>query len=206
MFVVKTTNQQINISKSKGTNMNMSSESAVNDVDVKKVKIYRFKIDDDCMEEVNRFSNIHKYDNRKDFKSAWDEWVIENVDLIDAETRRLYNLGYEGDVKQKLFKSARYYFKNKSAEKKVASERRNYISIDKAMLETMDRHINATMFKQDYQPKNGFISFCREHELLVKRVMGEILECGASAMEVTDKIKKTYKNRYYIITGNMGKK
>jgi hypothetical protein len=163
--------------------------------------IYRFKFTEDFMEELYNFSKIHQYDLRKDFKEAWKVWTEENQESIDNEILRLSNLGYEGDINDKMFKSARYYFRKKSIEKKLPKERRQYISVNRELLEAMDHHIEKNIFNLEYQPKTGFISFCKENENVLKDTISKIYEQGIKDSSVIeDKIKKTYKNRYFRLT------
>lgn len=163
--------------------------------------IYRFKFTEDFMQELYQFSKIHQYDERKDFKEAWELWIEENQDIIDEETTRLENLGYNGDILDKMFKSARYYFRKKSTEKKEPKQRRQYISVTRELLDSMDRHIEENIFNDDYQPKTGFISFCKSNEKILKESIAKIFEQGVKDSElIEDKIKKTYKNRYFMMT------
>lgn len=163
--------------------------------------IYRFKFTEDFMEELYKFSKIHQYDDRKSFKEAWELWVEDNEVLIDEETLRLAKLGYTGDVLDKMFKSARYYFRKKSSEKKEPRKRRQYIGVSHELLDAMDTHISDNIFNDDYQPKNGFVSFCKENETVVKDTIGKIIEQGVSDLDlIEEKIKKTYKNRYFMLT------
>lgn len=163
--------------------------------------IYRFKFTEDFMEELYKFSKIHQYDERKDFKEAWKIWTEENEDIIDEETERLNNLGYDGDVLDKMFKSARYYFRKKSSDKKEPKQRRQYISVTRELLESMDHHIEENIFNDDYQPKTGFISFCKSNEKILKESIAKIFEQGVKDSDlIEDKIKKTYKNRYFMLT------
>lgn len=163
--------------------------------------IYRFKFTEDFMEELYKFSKIHQYDERKDFKEAWKLWTEENQDIIDEETTRLNNLGYDGDVIDKMFKSARYYFRKKSTEKKEPRQRRQYISVTRELLDAMDLHIEENIFNVDYQPKTGFISFCKANEKILKESIAKIFEQGVKDSQlIEDKIKKTYKNRYFMLT------
>ena len=163
--------------------------------------IYRFKFTEDFMEELYKFSKIHQYDERKDFKEAWTIWNEENQDIIDEETIRINNLGYNGDVNDKMFKSARYYFRKKSTEKNTPKQRRQYISVTRELLDAMDYHIKVNIFNVDYQPKTGFISFCKANEIILKESISKIFEQGIADSEIIeDKIKKTYKNRYFIMT------
>jgi hypothetical protein len=87
------------------------------------------------MIELFKFSKIHQYDHRKDFKEAWEIWTENNDELIEDEIRRLNNFGYDGDVVDKMFKSARYYFRKKSTEKKEPRKRRSYVGIQSELLE-----------------------------------------------------------------------
>jgi hypothetical protein len=162
--------------------------------------IYRFKFTEQFMEVLYEFSKIHQYDERKDFKEAWKIWVEENETIINQETKRLNDLGYKGDILDKMFKSARYYFRKKSSEKKQPIQRRPYISVNRELLDAMDNHIKKNIFDKDYQPKTGFISFCRTNEIVLKETLVKIFEQGVTDSEVIqEKIKKTYKNRYFIL-------
>jgi hypothetical protein len=158
--------------------------------------IYRFKFTEDFMTELYKFSKIHQYDDRKDFKEAWKKWTEENDQIIDSEMCRLLRLGYNGDVLDKMFKSARYYFRKKGTEKKEPKQRRPYISVNRELLEAMDIHIEENSF----QPKDGFADFCKNNELLLKETITLIFEQGIKDKDIIeDKIKKTYKNRYFMI-------
>jgi hypothetical protein len=65
----------------------------------------------------------------------------------------------------------------------------------------MDRHIEENIFNDDYQPKTGFISFCKANEKILKESIDKIFEQGVKDSElIEDKIKKTYKNRYFMMT------
>jgi hypothetical protein len=175
---------------------------ACNDDDLPNV-IYRFKFTEGFMEELYKFSKIHQYDERKDFKEAWNIWTEENEDIINEETRRMNMLGYEGNVLDKMFKSARYYFRKKSTEKVVPKQRRQYISVNKELLNAMDNHIEENIYKKDYQPKKAFVSFCKENEKILTETITQIYSQGIRDSDlIEDKIKKTYKNRYFILTNN----
>lgn len=163
--------------------------------------IYRFKFTDLFMEDLYKFSKIHQYDERNDFKEAWKIWLEENDESVDKELERLLRLGYNGDVLNKMFKSARYYFRKKKTDKKEPKERRQYSSLNKDLLKEMDNHIEENKNKENYAPKNGFIDFCLKNELLLKEGISKMFEQGIKDKElIENKIKKTYKNRYFMIT------
>ena len=162
--------------------------------------IFRFKFTEEFMKELYQFSKIHQYDHRKDFKEAWLLWLDENMDLVRTEIERLIQLGYEGDVIDKMFKSARYYFRKKSTAKVVPKQRRQYISVNHNVLEAMDEHIKKNRKDSDYQPKNGFISFCKDNEIILKECIKTIMDNNIQDVElIENKLKKTYKNRYFML-------
>jgi len=174
-------------------NINQEDESSSN-------TIYRYKFTEDFMVDLYKFAKIHQYDDRKDFKEAWLTWVEDNKNIVDEEMHRLLYLGYEGDILDKMFKSARYYFRKKSTEKKQPKQRRQYISVDRELLNAMDNHIEDNMYDDNYQPKTGFITFCKDNEILLKDVISKLYEQGEkNSRLIEDKIKKTYKNRYFML-------
>jgi hypothetical protein len=165
--------------------------------------IYRFKFTEEFTTHLYIFAKIHQYDDRKVFKEAWKVWIEENDDIIDEEVRRLENLNYNGDILDKMFKSVRYYFRNKTTEKKEPTQRRIYISVSRELLDKMDRHILENINNTDYQPKTGFIMFCKDNEDLIKQTITVLFNTGIRDSKIIeDKIKKTYKNRYFTITNN----
>jgi hypothetical protein len=165
------------------------------------ITIYRFKFTEDFMTELYNFSKIHQYDERKDFKEAWKLWTEDNADLITTESARLTDLGYDGNILDKMFKSARYYFRKKSVDKKEPIQRRAYISVNRELLDAMDRHIEEHIYNDDYKPKTGFICFCQEHYQLLTESISNICQQNVIDLKlIEDKIKKTYKNRYFTLT------
>mgnify|MGYP001465795542 CR=1 FL=1 len=62
--------------------------------------------------------------------------------------------GYEGDVLVKMYKSARYYFKNKSAEKKDVKKRRQYVGLTPEFREAVDEATAINTFCNGTPPLN----------------------------------------------------
>jgi hypothetical protein len=162
--------------------------------------IFRFKFTEAFMEDLYKFSKIHQYDHRKDFKEAWNNWIEENDDIIDEEVGRLLHLGYDGDILDKMFKSARYYFRKKSPVTIEPKQRRPYIGVSRELLEAMDTHIKTNIGLLDYQPKTGFVSFYEENNSLIVQTFRSFYEKNIKDSEFIQlKLKKTYKNRYFMI-------
>jgi hypothetical protein len=161
--------------------------------------IYRYKFTQDFMDELYKFSKVHQYDDRSAFKEAWQEWTIDEEELIEEEMTRLEELGYDGDILDKMFKSARYYFRKKSTVKPEPKPRRKYIGVHKELLENMDSHIARGLTSDDYKPSDGFNNFCVNNVDSLKTEVGRLLENDIDSNEIMNKIKKTYKNRYFML-------
>jgi endo-alpha-1,4-polygalactosaminidase (GH114 family) len=157
--------------------------------------IYRYKFCEDFANELYDFAKIHEHDNRHDFKEAWTEWTEENEDIIQEEIERLQELGYDGNALDKMFKSARYYFRKKSTVKKAPAERTGHISLDKDIIETMDRHISSNL---DIKPAASYETFLLECQENVQRTV-LFLKTQHDLEDSMERIKKAYKNRYFIL-------
>lgn len=178
-------------------NKNVNSKFDENNVNI---GIYRYKFENKFIEELFKFSKIHQYDHRSDFKEAWNIWMNENNELIDVEIRRLKNLGYDGDIIDKMYKSARYYFRKKSTEKKEPTKRRVYVGTQKELLESMDQHIITNISSKDFKPSDGFDDYCKKNIDILKGEIDLLCKAGyKDTNEIKLKIKKTYKNRYFLI-------
>jgi hypothetical protein len=169
-----------------------------NDVNI---NIFRFKFTQTFINELYNFSKIHQYDERKHFKEAWTNWIKENEEIVSNETRILTELGYSGDILDKMFKSARYYFRKKSSEQKEPKKRREYVGTNRELLDKIDEHIYFNLENNsDYKPSDGFDNFCKENINILKNEVIRLMNSGLKEQsEIKNKIKKTYKNRYFII-------
>jgi hypothetical protein len=159
--------------------------------------VYRFQFTPEFMENLSQFSKIHQYDDRRDFKEAFEKWKEENEEEIHAEITRLTELGYRGNIVEKMFKSARYYFRKKTNVIKEPKTRCTYIGNNKKLLEKMDEFI---LQHKDTKPSHTFLPFCEENKDILKEEISKLIQHGVNSQEeITKKIKKTYKNRYFIV-------
>ena len=167
----------------------------------KTLNIFRFKFTDAVALQITNFSKVHQYDDRHEYKKNWEEWLEENKELVSNEERRLIGLGYDKCVKDKMFKAGRYYFRKKGFAIAVSVKRRVYISISHAILEAMVAHISNHINDINYTPANGYDCFCETHtnELTIE-IQNIIKQHSISVTDLASKIKKTYKNRYFIIS------
>ena len=167
------------------------------------INVFRFKFTQEVMDALFEFSKIHQYDGRKIFKESWSIWCDENEEFIRIEKQRLHELGYDGEIEDKMYKSARYYFRKKRTDKTVPKERRDYIGMSRDMLDAMDQHIYNGLLDNDFKPSEGFDDFCAQHTELLKIEINKMVKSGLkSASSVQLKVKKTYKNRHFLVIKN----
>ena len=197
---IRTSNNTINSFSYSERNSQIFNKNYKSNHDIA-INIYRYKFTNDFINELFKFSKIHQYDHRKDFKEAWDIWIEENDVIISEEVQRLTNLGYNGNILEKMFKSARYYFRKKNTDKKDPIKRRNYISINKDLIDAMDEYIELSIRNmQTCKPSDSFDEFCKIKVDLLKESVNILVKSGLSdVLEIKNKIKKTYKNRYFLI-------
>jgi len=166
--------------------------------------IYRFKYSNDIIKLINEFAVIHQYDDRKSYKEFWEKWVQENESDLQDEITRLNRLGYEGNIIDKMFKAGRYYFRKKNLNKSTSTqpqERRTYITMEHEVLDAMDNHISLSIKNPDFTPASGYTNFCTTNITLLKNEIDRLCaESTIDSTELSDKIKKTYKNRYFLLT------
>ena len=166
----------------------------------KNINIYRYKFTAEFMSELYQFSKIHQYDDRHSFKEAWNIWVETNETFVEGEVKRLTDIGYDGDIIDKMFKSARYYFRKKDTCQKEPQTRRQYISVQKDFLDAMDKHIADNICLREYKPSDGFNDFCNGNTKLLKDEISRLISINVTDNTIIqDKIKKTYKNRYFMM-------
>lgn len=175
------------------------------------IKTYHFNMCNDMICQIDYFATLHKHDERKIFKEEWNKWVQTEpvAQLIASETERLQKQGFHGNVVQKLFNSARYYYRkkpvqhenldsNKDTNTEETKKRKKYETMEKEMLDKIDQFI---------------LEKIREHIIDVKKIDNKIVTlCDISpanaykefieTIETEDnepKIKKTFKNRFFVI-------
>ena len=164
-------------------------------------KIYRFKFSKAFLENLKEFTRVHKFDDSKIFKESFEIWKEDNTETVSRELNYMRNMGYEGDIISKMYKSARYYFKNKSNEKTKPKKRRQYIGIDVILKDNMDEFIQKKMDgKEDCKPSSVYTEFmeCVENKLILDVEKTRLNSFGMSEEDIVKKFKKTFKNRYFL--------
>jgi hypothetical protein len=95
-----------------------------------------------------------------------------------------------------MFKSARYYFRKKNTCIVEPKKRGTYLCIQKEILDAMDKHISNSF---DTKPSDKFNDFCIQSQSILKEEIIRLMkENKHDAEDIKKKIKKTYKNRYFL--------
>ena len=101
----------------------------------------------------------------------------------------------ESNITDKMYKSGRYYFRNKKEQQ--PRKRRQYVSIEHEVIEIMDTHINSNL---DTKPSVSYGHFSESYSTQLDEEMTRLLDEGLTRDTIKDKFKKTFKNRYFLIT------
>lgn len=192
------------------------------------LKTHRYEFSEPAMMELQYFTQVHKYDERKAFKEAWKKWIqTEDIaKMITTETERLTSEGFTGDIEAKMFTAVRYYFRKKPAQTENQTEqtpRKKYVGFTGNILTSMDRHIlgciksnmqpATTTPENDPQPEKPHAAFISnispdksflEFYSTSSDIIANETELLQESSDMDDeaiylKIKKTYKNRYQTI-------
>ena len=77
---------------------------------------YRFDFSSEVGELLATFSDNHESEKYKVFQLSWSSWINkEDVrGILTKECDRLQKEGYKGDIWDKMYKSARYYYKKRA--------------------------------------------------------------------------------------------
>ena len=164
--------------------------------------IFRYKFSESFMDLLRLFANNHRFDEPAVFKERWMRWTCNelNFQKIIKEEKRLVESGYKGNMEDKMYKTVRYYLKTKSPQKKEPKKRRKYVSITRDMIKSMDDHIEEIAIPENMKPSNAYNNFMSipETSNLIDNEVNELIRKELTEVAALNKIKKTYKNRFYL--------
>lgn len=170
-----------------------------------KHSVYRFKYNPEFAEKLHAFAKDNEDADAKTFGETWAAWKETNAALVESEKQRLRDLGCKSDMDTKMFRSVRYYFRKKGTEKKAPIKRKTYVGLPKGVLMEMDRHIEANVYGQDFTPAKGYDAFLASFSASVSECYQTMRREQLSDSDIAEKIKKTYKNRFFLLrTGHKG--
>lgn len=134
----------------------------------------------------------------------------DSATIVNATPIVLSGNGSSGEDKEKNESNTMTITRKKEQQK-----RRPYISLGKSMLREMDSHIRRERTREDFTPAIGFTLFCEEQYYMIEKMVSEQLkavktedmdgdkECVIEMNlrnDLEQRMKKTYKNRYSLIS------
>ena len=179
-------------------------------------KTFRFKFSEEINNKLSNFGRLYSYADDEDIIKYWRAWLNENKEMIINENTRLIGLGYKGNIYNKLYKSVKYYWikvhklnnmcnnniKNNKFNNNIDNNKNEtYIIISSELLEKMNNHINELITKpNNISPKEGYNIFLKNYEGLINKELNEMnKKYNINDNEICNfKIKKCYKNKYYL--------
>ncbi len=189
-----------------------------------KQQIYRHKFTNDINELMQEFSKLHMFDNKDTLIDQFETFWDDNKDLFLREKNRLESENFNKDVKTSIFRSIKYYHikklkkENEDGEIVKEKEPRDYIKLNKYIIQWIDTFIINSMKQKKIKPSVNFNEIIEKDEFkkLIKDEKPKILNKYKKFIKETNqkkseeeieswwdfKIKKTYKNRYFNITQN----
>ena len=149
---------------------------------------------------------MHQYDSRNDYKGH-GKYGMNQILIFCKKADRITELGYSGNIEDKMYKAARYYFRKKKTyetgeEVKFDDvKKRRYLPLNREFLDAIDRHILNNIDTENYTPASGFDNFCQTNTDILAEEIKYLKEIGEVDKDyISSKIKKTYKNRYFQYT------
>lgn len=168
---------------------------------------YRFKFNKELLDSIKEFSKLHSNDNCDDFLDAFHLWKRVNNEIISREEKRILDLGFNGNIEEKIYKSARYYFKNKkdTTYKLNKQLKTNYIPRNPVFFKMIEMYINKNPIKASLLYKE----FINETDTnILSEINAEIVRLKTFELNQTEclqKIKKMFNNAYYKIKKQLKK-
>ena len=169
--------------------------------------IYRYDFSKNIIEIILNFSRLHMFAERKQFKESFNKWLETNEEILSVEYKRLINLGYTGDFKDKLFKATRYYFKEKQSlipqkhrENNETPKIREYIALSYDIIYEIDKDIKKN-YNKNFKPSIGYNNFIINNKNIIDKEIIRIKNLSNKSLDTKEKclnkLKKSYKNRCY---------
>jgi len=165
------------------------------------LQTHRYLFSHNIVECLIEFAILHQHDDKKTFKSHWNEWIIEKKELIEQEKQEYIELGFEGspdEIENRLYTSCRYYYlkqivKNNNTTT-ITKIRKPYEKLPKEKLTEIDNFIREEIGNELY--------IINKNDKTINTISPSL--CFQNYLDYygfdeTDKLKKTFKNRFYVI-------
>jgi hypothetical protein len=193
-----------------------------------KFQLTKYAFSDEFSHEIHAFSKEHYQEPLKVFKESWQTWIsIPDIQTaIQNEIAFIKSKHFSGtddDIMQKIYISARFYYRKKEKkEKKIMDtivdhddlnhKQKLYIGFSQGFIQFMDTYIQKQIVSASHNKdiikisqKESFQQFTLTHiseiknELFILKEKYDALEQDFVSLDIAQKIKKAYQNRFYTI-------
>jgi hypothetical protein len=149
--------------------------------------IYRYKLSNDTEELLNEFARTFFHLSNKELSDEWNQFQATHASDFEREETRLREMGYDGDINAKIYRSLRYYhikrYRNPDTfRRNIIQERKQYQPIPQDIQLKMTRFFERNCDVSKDKPQVKFLEFVREND-------DSLLE--------NIQIKKAFKNMFY---------
>jgi hypothetical protein len=166
--------------------------------------IYRYKLSPNIQDLIKDFTRIHNLDDRQQFKENWEVFLNNNRTIIQNEEERLKKLSYKKDIKVMMYKSARYYYLpiiNNTIQTNN-TKRKEYISFSNDFNKFIQRIVTQHI-SDNIKPSEGFKNLLENnYEIINTEIKNYQEKHDVTIVDINTKIKKIYKNKYYVHKNN----
>jgi hypothetical protein len=163
---------------------------------------HHFNYSDEFAEKLASFATAHLDVRNKEFKAAWNAWKEANYLMVENEIAKMKLAGYDGSVEDKMYFSARYYYRKKAIREQTdsinedeKSPRKKYECIDKNVLVQMNEHILSQIESSAHNSQDGNII----SNITPSKAFADYCERFSICEDDAD-TKKKYKNLYWRIS------
>ena len=151
------------------------------------------------------------------FKCFWNNWKMNHSHIINKEVETLKMKGYDKDPIEKIDKSIVYYHRCKIGAKigaKMVSNNelndgkpttiigynkgKKYIKISKRFMTFVLNHIQIDLKNRRLKPSKAYDDFIVKYASDIKDEVYKLEQSKLSKEYIENKIKKTYKNQYFL--------
>jgi hypothetical protein len=180
---------------------------------------FRFDFTSEVGNLLAKFSDEHETEKYNVFQSSWNSWInMEGIsDILTKECGRLREEGYTGDVWDKLYKSARYYYKKRGRSNQALNsktvERSPKIKFSERYLMKLNENIESQLNGNrsdnnviSLSNNDAFNEFCKVNKYEIVEELRLVKErYGELPKDIIKKLKKIFKNHFYNNRKNMEK-
>jgi hypothetical protein len=164
------------------------------------LQTFHYSPSEECSQALAIFAKEHCSCKNKQFKSDWEQWIQDAriQTIINAEVDRLVATGYKGDPMEKMYASARYYYRKKALkedkemqEPENPKQRKKYEAPNSLILDQMNKHILEIFTKMKSSEDTSSISPAKAFEMYIQENDTDDVN--------REKFKKMYKNRLFLL-------